>query len=68
VKLDLSDPARATSAGARALAAYAKENHALLVADGVDSAASETAARELGCTHGRGRLLGPATPAVDPAL
>ena len=61
LKLDLGKPGRvpgAPSEGVRAMLDYAQRRGVEVVALGVDSEARRTAARELGATLGRGRLLG----------
>jgi EAL domain-containing protein (putative c-di-GMP-specific phosphodiesterase class I) len=65
IKLDLDKPGRSpgfVSEGVRGLLDYAQRRGVEVVALGVDSEARRSAARELGATLGRGRLLGAPGP------
>lgn len=65
VKLDLDKPGRQPGLladGVRAMLDHAARHGIEVVALGVDSEARRSAARELGATLGRGRLLGPPGP------
>jgi EAL domain-containing protein (putative c-di-GMP-specific phosphodiesterase class I) len=65
VKLDLDKPGRhpgAVSDGVRAMLEHASRRGIEVVALGVDTEQRRSAARDLGATLGRGRLLGPPGP------
>lgn len=64
VKVDLDKPGRHSvpSENVHALVSWAERSGAALVALGVDSDQRRSVARDLGCTLGRGRLLGAPGP------